>query len=84
MEGYALAALISAVVTGLGSWLVLGRNALSRKEHDAQCKANQVPMQLELAHLKAWQTRVEDKVNEVNGKVDTALKMLYKLNGSTG
>ena len=81
MEGYALTALASVVVTGVGSWLILGRNALTRKEHDALCKANQVPMQLELVHLKAWQDRVEDKVNEVNGKVDTSLKMLYKLNG---
>ena len=63
-------------MTGLGAWLGFGKNAMTRKEHADTCTSNLAPFNTEMRYLKEGQVRVEKKV-------DTALKVLYKMNGGS-
>ena len=74
MEGYALPALIGALIAGAGTWLTLGRNTVTKREQEGFCAMMQAPIKVELVHLKEGQGRVEVKVDE-------ALSVLHKMNG---
>lgn len=74
MEGYALSALLGAVSTGVGAWLVFGRNTVTKGEQEKFCDMRQAPIKGEIVHLREGQTRLEKKVDE-------SLLLLRRLNG---
>jgi hypothetical protein len=74
VEGYALTALATAVLTGAAYWLTMGRQTLTKKEHSEYCMMSQKPLKQDIGYLKEGQERTERKVDEVKS-------ILVKMNG---
>lgn len=77
--------LLAALITGAGVYVKLGRQVLTRAEHDKECRKATEPLREDISDIKKTCRRIEDKNDDSTKDLSNDLKKilfeLAKMNG---
>lgn len=77
--------LFAAIITGAGVYVKLGRQILTREDHDKECNKATGPMRDDIADIKKTVRRLEDKHDDSSKDLSNKLhQILLKLRTNGG
>ncbi len=72
--------LLAAIITGAGVYVKLGRQVLTRDEHEKECNKTLDPIRKDIADINKTTRRIEDKGDDSTKDLSDKLQeILFKL-----
>lgn len=76
---------LAALITGAGVYVKLGRQILTRDDHERECAKTLDPVRKDITEIKQSCRRLEDKqddnTKDLGSKIQKVLLLLAKMNG---